>query len=361
MTERLRMAMIGTGWWATTAHLPSMAANARIDLVAVCDPDPSRAAAAALAFDVPQEYSDIEELLARAEVDAVVIATPHTTHFELASAALRAGVHVLVEKPLTTTAADAWELVRLAAERDLVLSVGATYQYADTALRVGKAVREQIGEIVSINAEFSSTTLWLFQTTELSEEVHADPSVPHGTTYSNPALSGGGQGQTQLTHVLGSVIAATGQQATEVFAMMDHRGLAVDVVDGLVFRLEGGAVCTASSTGTAPEDVPVRHRVRYHGTLGMVEHDLLLAEAWVFHSNGLAEHITHSVHEPSYSVGAPVARFAEQILDGGPDHAPAQLAAAAVSLIDAAYTSADSGTAQPVTRADTRGTVVRHE
>jgi predicted dehydrogenase len=258
------------------------------------------------------------------------------------------GVHALVEKPLTTTAADAWDLVRLASERGLVLSVGATYQYADTALRVRAAVRDQIGEIVSVNAEFSSTTLSLFQTTELSEEVQADPSVPHGTTYSDPSLSGGGQGQTQLTHVLGSVIAMTGQQATEVFAMMDDRGLAVDVVDGLVFRLEGGALCTASSTGTTPEGVPVRHRVRYHGTLGMVEHDLLLAEAWVFRSGGLVEHIAHAPHEPSYAVRAPVARFAEQILDGGPDHAPAHLAAAAVALIDAAYRSAESGTAHPV-------------
>jgi predicted dehydrogenase len=345
------MAMIGTGWWATTAHLPSMKSNPRIDLVAVCDPDPTRAAAAALAFDVPQQYSTIESLLEGADVAAVVIATPHTTHFELAAAALRAGVHALVEKPLTTTSDDAWELVRVASERGLVLSVGATYQYADTALRVRAAVREQIGEIVSVNAEFSSGTLSLFQTTELSERVQADPSVPHGTTYSNPALSGGGQGQTQLTHVLGSVIAMTGQQAVEVFAMMNDCGLAVDVVDGLVFRLEGGALCTASSTGTTPEGVPVRHRVRYHGTLGMVEHDLLLAEAWVFRSGGDIEHIAHSASEPSYAVRAPVARFAEQILDGGPDHAPAHLAAAAVSLIDAAYRSAGSAAAHAVARA----------
>lgn len=353
MTERLRMAMIGTGWWATTAHLPSMVSNPRIELVAVCDPDPSRAAAAALAFDVPEQYSDIRDLLDTADVAAVVIATPHTTHFELAAAALREGVHALVEKPLTTTSDDAWELVRLASERRLVLSVGATYQYADTAFRVRTAIREQIGDIVSINAEFSSDTLTLFQTTELTESAQADPSVPHGTTYSNPALSGGGQGQTQLSHVLGSILANTGQQATEVFAMMDDRGLAVDVVDGLVFRLEGGALCTASSTGTTPEGVPVRHRVRYHGTLGMVEHDLLLAEAWVFRGAGISEHIMHSVHEPSYSVRAPVARFAEQILAGGPDYAPAHLAAATVSLIDAAYRSADSGTALAVSNGDT--------
>ena len=348
MTERLRIAMIGTGWWATTAHLPSILSNPRIELVAVCDPDPSRAAAAALAFGAPQQYSDIRDLLDNAAVDAVVVATPHTTHFELAAAALRAGVHALVEKPLTTTSKDAWELVRLAAERRLVLSVGATYQFADTAAQVRAAVREQIGDIVAINAEFSSNTITLFETTELTAEVQADPAVAHGTTYSNPALSGGGQGQTQLSHVLGSILTMTGQQATEVFAMMDDRGLAVDVVDGLVFRLEGGALCTASSTGTTPEGVPVRHRVRYHGVQGMIEHDLLAAEAWVFRGGRLGEHIMHSVHEPPYSKRAPVARFAEQILDGGPDYAPAHLAAATVSLIDAAYRSAESGAAHAV-------------
>lgn len=67
-------------------------------------------------------FTDVDDLLARIPLDGVVIATPHTTHFAAAEAALRVGVNVLVEKPLATTASDAWALVELARERSCLLA-----------------------------------------------------------------------------------------------------------------------------------------------------------------------------------------------------------------------------------------------
>lgn len=340
MTDRLRFAMVGAGWWAHRAHLPALAAEASIELVAVCDPDASRANAAAREFGAPGAFTDVAAMLDAVEVDCAVVATPHTTHRPIVEALLRAGVDVLVEKPLTTTAEDAWALVDLARELGRTLSVGLTYQYAETAARVRELVTSEIGELVCVNAEFSSETEGLFSTVDPLAAHLDDPSQPHGTSYSNPLLSGGGQGQTQLTHLLGNLLWNTGKQAVEVFAYMHNRGLAVDVVNALTFRLDGGTLGTASSTGTTPKGSQVRHRIRYHGTRAVLEHDLLKAEAWLFEAGGGIRHIENSHEVPSYALSQPVPTFARLVRGEIANPAPADVAAASVSLIEAAYISA---------------------
>lgn len=358
----VRLAMVGVGWWATTVHLPAMARNPDIELVAVCDPSPERARSAAARFNVPRSYDDLDTLLHResegGRLDGVVVATPHDTHHAIVRAALDAGLHVLVEKPMTTRAADAWDLVDLAEERRRHLVVGLTYQFAPTARRVQQAVREEIGELVCVNAEFSSGTYRLFATADPSEADLDDPSVPHGTTYSDPG-TGGGQGHTQLTHLLGGLLWAVQDQAVEVSGYMSTRGLAVDVVDALAFRLDGGALGTASSTGTTPAGAPVRHHLRFHGTAGVVEWDLLRAEAWV-HGGGTSAHVENPVDQPSYHREQVSADFARLVRDGGANPAPADAAAASVSLIEAAYAAASSGRSTPVVqgRLRTPGTPV---
>ena len=300
MTDRLRFAMVGTGWWANVAHLPGMIADPTIELVAVVDADLARARTVAERFGVRHSFADVDALLAELEIDCAVVATPHTTHRPIVERLLTAGVDVLVEKPLTTTAADAWALVDLARRLGRTLSVGLTYQYADTASEVRDLVSHGIGELVCVNAEFSSGTEGLFSTTELDAAAADEPSLPHGTSYSDPRLSGGGQGQTQLTHLLGNLLWNTRTQADEVFAYMANRGAPVDLVDALTFRLDGGALGTASSTGTTPAGAEVRHRIRYHGTEAMVEHDLLKAEAWVFERGATIRHLQNADHLPAY-------------------------------------------------------------
>lgn len=347
----VRLAMVGAGWWATTVHLPAMARNTEIELVAVCDPSAGRAQRAASRFDAPRSYDDLTALLRQETegggLNGVVVATPHNTHHGIVAAALQAGVHVLVEKPMTTSADDAWDLVDLAEERRRHLVVGLTYQFAPTARRVQQAVREQIGQLACVNAEFSSGTYRLFATSNPAEADLDDPSVPHGTTYSDPA-TGGGQGHTQLTHILGGLLWAVHDQAVEVSAYTSTLGLAVDVVDALAFRLGSGALATASSTGTTPAAVPVRHQIRFHGTAGVVEWDLLKAEAWVHAEGGTSEHVENPVDQPSYHREQVTADFARLIRDGGVNPAPADSAAASVSLIEATYTAARTGRSTPV-------------
>jgi predicted dehydrogenase len=89
-----------------------------------------------------------DEVLADDSVDAVVIATPISTHFGLAKAALSAGKHVFVEKPMTSSTADAEELVRLAAKAGLTLMVGHTFVFSPPVRKLGELIhRGSLGDI----------------------------------------------------------------------------------------------------------------------------------------------------------------------------------------------------------------------
>lgn len=320
------------------------------------DADASRARRAAEEYEATA-YTELDSLLANDEVEAVIVATPHTSHYPVVSAVLEAGRHALVEKPLATTASDAWALVGLARERGLMLAVGATYQYARTYAQIERAVREDIGELVCVNGEFASQTQSLFATTDPALASLDDPTSPHGTTYSDPALSGGGQGQTQLSHVLGSILKTTGMQASDVFAYMSNRGLTADLVDALAFRLESGVLCTTTSTGTVPVGVPLRHTIRYHGSAGMIEHDILAATADVYLPGGIVRRIAPepevgAPQESTYEIDAPARLFVDRISGIGDNRAPGGAGAAAVALIDAAYESARTGARVDVIRGD---------
>src|SRR6185312_13102682 len=113
---------------ATSNHLPLLAARQDVELAAVCrlGADELRRVAERYGFGFATE--DYHALLAQ-PLDAVIVASPHTLHFEHARAALEKGLHVLVEKPMTTNSGEAWELVRLAQERGVHLMVPYGWHY----------------------------------------------------------------------------------------------------------------------------------------------------------------------------------------------------------------------------------------
>ncbi|GBQ23087.1 oxidoreductase [Acetobacter estunensis NRIC 0472] len=122
----LRVGLVGCGHFGRFHALKS-AASPRETLVGVFDPDPVRAAALAKESR-SQVFDDLDALFAA--VDAVIIAAPAEMHFRLAELALRAGRHVLVEKPMAATLAEADELITLAANAGRVLQVGHLLRYS---------------------------------------------------------------------------------------------------------------------------------------------------------------------------------------------------------------------------------------
>ncbi|MCB2177414.1 MAG: Gfo/Idh/MocA family oxidoreductase [Actinomycetales bacterium] len=147
MSEPLRAAVIGAGYWG-----PNLARNFRgspdWDLVAVCDLDEARARKVVGDRSTVEVMTSVDALLARDDVDAVAIATPAGTHARLALAALDAGKHVVVEKPIASTSADARRMVQRAGEVGRVLMVDHTFCYTPVVLRIRDMIAEgTIGDL----------------------------------------------------------------------------------------------------------------------------------------------------------------------------------------------------------------------
>ena len=121
----LRCAVVGVGYWGPN-FVRNLSALPETDLVTVCDRDASALDRIARQYPAVETSIDLHDVLEDPSIDAVVIATPISTHHRLAEEALRAGKHVLVEKPLAGTSEDASELIRLADERRLTLMPGHT-------------------------------------------------------------------------------------------------------------------------------------------------------------------------------------------------------------------------------------------
>jgi predicted dehydrogenase len=142
----IRIGQAGLGYWG-----PNLARNfgALADLRWLCDLSPDRLDAAAKTHPQARTTADFEELLADPELDAVVIATPVVTHYELAKQALSAGKHVFVEKPQAQSSAEAEELSALAQERGLVLMPGYLLIYHAALHRLKELIDGgELGEVL---------------------------------------------------------------------------------------------------------------------------------------------------------------------------------------------------------------------
>ena len=148
----LRIGLVGCGYWG-----PNLLRNFHdlptSQVVAICDVRPNRLEPLAKKFPSVQFTTRYQELLENSSVDAVVIATPVSTHYEIASRALRAGKHVLVEKPLTATTREGILLNQLAARHERVLMVGHTFEYHPAVLKVSELLKKgELGNLYYIDS-----------------------------------------------------------------------------------------------------------------------------------------------------------------------------------------------------------------
>lgn len=150
--RKLRIAVVGAGYWG-----PNLARNLQASpdwqLVAICDLDLARAQKLASSLgDIPVVES-LDELLDTFDLDAVAIATPARTHYGTVMTALRAGKHVLVEKPLADNRAHGLEMVRTAEANGLVLMADHTYCYTPAVLKMQELVQSgSLGDILYVDS-----------------------------------------------------------------------------------------------------------------------------------------------------------------------------------------------------------------
>ena len=152
MGNRVRMAVIGLGWFGEK-HCEALAAVPHIELAAVCTRTESRLAEVAARFGVEQSCTDYRELLASPDIDAVSIVTMWDQHTDPAIAALAAGKHVFLEKPMASTVEDCQAIVQAADASDASLMVGHICRFNPRYAGAKQEISEgRIGRILSMYA-----------------------------------------------------------------------------------------------------------------------------------------------------------------------------------------------------------------
>jgi len=131
--------VIGCGYWGPNL-LRNFAENEAGQLRWICDVDEGRLASMSRRYPFAQTAGDYRKLLDDPELDAVAVVTPVATHYEIARACLQAGKHVLMEKPLTATIAEAEELIELADRQGLTLMVDHTFVYTGAVRKMKEIV-----------------------------------------------------------------------------------------------------------------------------------------------------------------------------------------------------------------------------
>ena len=350
--RRLRLGVIGAGSWALASHMPNLLRRRdEVEFVGVC-----RQGAAALhkiaadyGFQVASE--DYRDVIA-AGIDICVVASPSALHYEHAMAALSAGAHVLIEKPVTIDPAQAWRLVDAAAAegRELVCSFGWNYLPMLRAAR-DLFARVGIGEVEQLTITMSSVTRELLA--NLGSYPDADPDLlPEARTWTDPALSGGGYGQAQLSHALGLALWITGLRGAEAFAFMQSAlGAPVELYDAIAVRYDNGAIGTIAG-GAAHQGYDAnKHQleIRAIGPEGHFACDLQREMVWLYRPDGHDIRLELQPGDALYNDDGPPNALVDLALGRDVENcSPGELGARTVELLDAAYRSARTHGPEPV-------------
>jgi predicted dehydrogenase len=153
MKPNLRVGVVGAGAIAQLAHLPLLSKMRGAQLVALCDNDRPKARALADRFDIPDVFTDIEDLLEFDELDAVVVATPNHLHEPHVLAALAAKVHVLCERPLSLTARGVERILAAANRVDRKVFVANNHRFRSDVQALDRFLRGgELGKLTGIRA-----------------------------------------------------------------------------------------------------------------------------------------------------------------------------------------------------------------
>jgi predicted dehydrogenase len=269
-----RIGIIGAGFWAAYFYLPFLREHPDAQCVGVVRPGADALAALRGAFGLEVATEDVDELLA-AGCDGVVVSSPNHLHREHAEAALRAGAHVLVEKPMTVTLEDAQALAAVAAQTGRLLTMAHGYNYLGISRWAQDVVAQGVlGRLSWADAQMASSLTNLFSGREGYGviEVGGYPIEASSETWARRE-NGGGYTYGQLTHQLGLVLPLIDSPPREVFARMDLLESGVDIACAVSVQFENGAIGSFSGHGRMPWDTRGPLGVRLAGEGGVMTLD----------------------------------------------------------------------------------------
>ncbi len=345
---RARIGLIGTGWWATQAHLPALITYPRAEVVAISDPSRERLAQAGAHFGISAQYADYRAMLDRGDLDGVIVATPHTTHYAVASDVLMRGIPLMLEKPMVLRARDARELVRLANEQHVPMVIGYPYHFVDQYARLrARIAGGGLGQVQLVHSLFASMVLEYYRANPLA---YADlfkwpVTGPQPTTYSEPSVAGGGQGHLQVSHSAALVLWLTDLRPREVAAFVENFELKVDLCDAISVRFDGGAIGSLASTGGIParQTTHQQHELRVYGSDGYALVDAMAGSCSIYYNDGSIESVEQVPADRRYPMEAPSRHLVDLVLgivQAADNASTGEIGARTVELLDAAYRSA---------------------
>lgn len=249
--SRLGIGIVGCGEVARKKHGVALRGVPGVRVVACADEDP--AAARALAEEFQARVVTSTELFGREDIDLIAVLTPPATHAELAIAAMRAGKHVLIEKPLTLDAAEARELLQVAGETGRHAAVSFHLRF-HRLIRQAKTCLQQgvLGELQGIRFSWCS------------------PRPPRPSPWKDRRITGGGALIELGVHGFDLFEFLTGSPVREVQAHTVN-GRREDETATVLARLENGVVCSALYSEVSTHKI----ELELHGTRGRLQVDCL--------------------------------------------------------------------------------------
>ena len=279
MTDQLRIGIIGCGEISKIATAPGIAAARNAQHVMVMDIREE------LAKDMAEQSgvsytTNTEELLGNPDVDAVYIAVPHFLHAPLTIQALEAGKHVLVEKPIATTLADADAMIAKAKEMGLTLSVAYDAQVNYQMIRLREMIAGgMLGKVLGTRIVYRGDKPASYWHGGYTSRVKDDWRTQRET-------SGGGVLIMNTIHDLNTLRYVTALEASRVYCEYDTYQTRVEVEDyiAMTVRYQNGAIGTLEAGSAIPGRDPVRAANRIYGEKGQIVFSrpprIFLREAW---------------------------------------------------------------------------------
>lgn len=245
--EQVRVGLIGCGGFQRY-RVGNLLKVREARIVALADTSDEQIASMRATHPATAElpsYHDYREMIQNSDIDAVLIATPHTQHVDQILFSLENGLHTLCEKPMVTTTPDAHRVIaaRDKSGKQAMVSYQRHFQAEFRYIR-DRILSGEAGEVTCISA--LQCQGWKTGTA--------------GTWRQDPALSGGGQLNDSGSHLIDIMLWTTGLRAESVSANIDNRGTAVDIDSVLSIRFRNGALGTITVVGDAPkwhEDITI--------------------------------------------------------------------------------------------------------
>ena len=372
--SKLNFGIVGAGTIALRLlrHLVQPDVAERVSLIAICDPVPDRAQAAAEKFGITRWFTDEQELLAYDKVDAVTIASPINFHFEQLRRALLAAKHVHCNKTMATSVSEAKELTRLARERTLCLVPSPGEMLRPHNRYIKEVIRR--GDIGTLCWAVCGAAFGTYHQDESERQgndvlTNIDPSWYFRKPGGGPLYDMTVYSLTALTGILGSVLRVTALSGARI-KEREFRGRLVpcDADDNTVILLDFGDSLFAFAYGTAAGRITEAFNGSYFGTRGSIIGLTINGEPLEYPGADIArqagapgvearsQHIgnqwllphINELHRdlPEQHVFEDVMQLVDWVTEGKPSPVTAEHATHVIDIIESAYRASTTGKTQ---------------